>query len=221
MDLSMHSIKSVENDDKPSLVYFIGPSGTILCDYPNTGILSTSGFSNSVASTTGICVSNSTNLYYNCAASVLCANSSATYNHLEMNKMSEERNQYNFYNHLEDIKKSLDWLQTIHVYEVNNRAYASPENVKKLEDQVALLDKQVLEYEIQVKDLDDELEELQASYKSLTTDFNTVAAENGILKSKLRITESENGLLKSIDETVLKNAEAYNKLPKFIRKFYK
>lgn len=135
--------------------------------------------------------------------------------------MSEERNKYNFYNHLEDIKKSLDWLQTIHVYEVNNRAYASPENVKKLEDQVALLDKQILEYEIQVKDLDDELEELQGSFKHLTLDFSKVASENEILRSKLKIMESENALLKSIDETVLKNAEAYNKLPKFIRKFYK
>lgn len=130
--------------------------------------------------------------------------------------MEEEKNNYNFYNHIEDIKTSLQWLETIHVEEIQNRndSHVTPEYVNKLENQIAFLDKQILEYEVEIKNTDDELEKFQMEYKKLQ-------AENSTNKSKIKVLEAENSLLKNIDEVVLKTAESYNKLPKLLRRIYK
>jgi len=110
----------------------------------------------------------------------------------------EDKNPYNFYNHIENIEMSLNWLKTIHVHTLSDREYTDKEfqDLKtKTEDQT----KQLYEYELDLNGLRLEIEH----YKSKMYD----------LEKKLQIKDKEADLLREVDEYLVDTQRKYNKIP--------
>jgi chromosome segregation ATPase len=115
----------------------------------------------------------------------------------------EDKNPYNFYNHIENIEMSLNWLKTIHVHTLSDREYSDKEfqDLKtKVEDQA----KQLYDYELDLNGLRLEIEH----YKSKV--YN--------LEHTIKIKEKEISLLKEIDEHLVDTQKRYNKIPWIFRK---
>lgn len=115
----------------------------------------------------------------------------------------EDKNPYNFYNHIENIEMSLNWLKTIHVHTLSDREYTDKEfqDLKtKTEDQA----KQLYEYELDLNGLRLEIEH----YKSKMYD----------LEHKLKLKDTEADFLKRADEYLVDTQRKYNKIPWIFRK---
>jgi hypothetical protein len=123
--------------------------------------------------------------------------------------MSQEKNPLNAYNQFETIKKAVDQLETIHVYEVNARQWGDTDT-PSLKAEIADLDKKVYEYELQLAELQKYSEELEIANKSLLKANNVLVDANKILSDNTQTAES----------TTDKIVEAYSKLPRIIKKFY-
>ena len=118
--------------------------------------------------------------------------------------MSEETedNKFNFYQHLDNIKDSIEWLKTIHVYDLSERS----RNTNLINDLKIKLDeseKQCYAYELEL---------YQAGLE-----MQNCKSDNCYLKHQLEIKEKEVELLKSADEYVSEVVEKYNKIPRFVK----
>ena len=118
-------------------------------------------------------------------------------------------NPLNAYNHFEAIKNAVAQLETIHVYEVNARQYGDSDT-PSLKAQIADLDKQILEYEMQLADLQKYTETLEKTNKIFLEANNRLIDMNRLAEENRQLTEDE-------AEKVI---EAYNKLPRVVKKFY-
>ena len=109
--------------------------------------------------------------------------------------MSEETedNKFNFYQHLDNIKDSIEWLKTIHVYDLSERS----RNTNLINDLKIKLD---------------ESELYQAGLE-----MQNCKSDNCYLKHQLEIKEKEVELLKSADEYLSEVVEKYNKIPRFVK----
>jgi len=123
--------------------------------------------------------------------------------------MSEERNEWNAYNHLESIRKAADALETIHVYELNNRAYGSSKE-DELQAQVVDLEKKILEYELQLAELQKYTDGIEETNKILLSANNKLIEMNKLSEENRNLTEDQ----------AEKIIQAYNKLPRVVKKFY-
>lgn len=123
--------------------------------------------------------------------------------------MNQEKNQLNAYNQFEIIRKAVDQLETIHVYELNAREYGDADT-PSLKNNIAELDKQILEYEIQLADLQAMIDSLESSNKALLEANNKLISEKNLLSETRQSTEDE------ADKLIA----AYKKLPRIVKKFY-
>lgn len=119
--------------------------------------------------------------------------------------MSDEKNPYNFYNHIENIEQSLEWLKTIHVHTLSDREFTSKEYYE-LKEKVDELENQVQEYELDLNGLRLEIEH----YKMLQCDLET----------RLEIKQKEVNFLSQTDEYLIDTQQRYNKIPWIIRKLF-
>jgi chromosome segregation ATPase len=120
-----------------------------------------------------------------------------------------EKNPLNAYNQFEAIRAAVDQLETIHVYELNARQYGDADT-PSLKNQVAELDKQILEYELQLAELQAYSEDLEKSNKILLEANNKLIAEKKFAEENRQATQDE------ADKVI----EAYNKLPRIVKKLY-
>lgn len=123
--------------------------------------------------------------------------------------MKEQKNPLNAYNQFEVIRLAVDQLETIHVYELNARQYGDADT-PSLKNNLAELDKQILEYEVELANLQATIDNLQASNKALLDANNKLIAEKNLI--------SENH--QSLEDEADKIIEAYKKLPRIVKKFY-
>ena len=119
--------------------------------------------------------------------------------------MSNEKNPYNFYDHIETIEQSLNWLKTIHVHSLSDKEFTAKEHYE-LKEKVADLEKQVEEYELDLNGLRLEIEH----YKSLQCS----------LESRLEIKQKEVDFLNATDEYLINTQNRYNKIPWIFRKLF-
>ena len=119
--------------------------------------------------------------------------------------MSNEKNPYNFYDHIETIEQSLNWLKTIHVHSLSDKEFTAKEHYE-LKEKVDELDGQVQEYELDLNGLRLEIEH----YKMLQCDLET----------KLEIKQKEIDFLTQTDEYLVDTQHRYNKIPWIIRKLF-
>lgn len=130
--------------------------------------------------------------------------------------MSEEKNSLNAYSQFEAIRKAVDQLETIHVYELNARQYGDIDT-PSLKTQVAELDKQILEYELQLAELDKMIESLKEANKSLyDTNGKLIEANNKLISEKNLLSENRQLTEDEADKLIA----AYKKLPRIVKKFY-
>lgn len=120
-----------------------------------------------------------------------------------------EKNQLNAYNHFEAIRNAVDELETIHVYELNARTYGDADT-PSLKSQIEELDKQILEYEIQLADLQKYTEQLETNNKLL------MQANNKLIEANMSGKEAAEFSQDQAEKVI----EAYNKLPRVVKKFY-
>lgn len=123
--------------------------------------------------------------------------------------MKEQKNPLNAYNQFEVIRSAVDQLETIHVYELNARQYGDSDT-PSLKNDIAELDKQILEYEIQLADLQAIIDGLESSNKALLEANNKLISEKNLISENRQRTEDE------ADKLIA----AYKKLPKIVKKFY-
>ena len=84
--------------------------------------------------------------------------------------MSNEKNPYNFYDHIETIEQSLNWLKTIHVHSLSDKEFTAKEHYE-LKERVADLEKQVEEYELDLNGLRLEIKQKEVDFLSATDEY--------------------------------------------------